>query len=307
MSNDAQAIRWAGGIPVVARSRVEFVGPIASSFILLREAAQALRTSSYRMFGSAPSRRQRESVATEYDRGVWKRILEERRWESCSSLHDYVVPQNEAIRLAMIDGRIVRIPTRDYYEFRLKKLQELVAAHVGDAESLVELGSGWGVNLFSLALAGKWKKLVGYDVSINGVRATTEAAAHFGVTSVRAKQLDLTCRTDPVFAEIRGATAFSYLCLEQLKYSTKTVIENLLAAGVVRVVHIEPVPELLSRWRFGDVASRFYLSAHDYQNNLLSTLRSFERQRKLRILSLSRASFSPRPVNDPALICWERV
>jgi hypothetical protein len=161
------------------------------------------------------------------------------------------------------------------------------------------------MNLFSLSLTGKWNSLRGYDVSPNGVAATNAAAAHFGVTSVRARQLDLTWPLDPAFAEIRGATAFSYLCLEQLKYSTEIVITNLLAAGVRRVIHIEPVPELLSKWRFADLANRLYLAAHDYQDNLHATLRRLERQKRLRILSTSRVLFSPQPVNDPTLICWE--
>ncbi len=257
-----------------------------------------------RLRGASYSRRSNQTVNEEYDEGNWKSLLADRRWERVGSLFEYVVPPIDAMRLAKIDGRIVRIRTRDYYEFRLRKLQDLMEMNASGGDGLVELGCGWGANLFSLALANRWRSLRGYDVSANGVRATNEAAAYFGVQSVHAQQLDLTKRNQQGFREIEGATAFTYLCLEQLKYSTRLVIENLLDSGVRRVIHVEPTPELFSWWRLTDLANRFYLTAHDYQNNLLKTLRSLEKEGRLRLTAVARLNFSPRAVNDPTLICW---
>src|SRR5439155_16735036 len=122
-----------------------------------------------------------ETVGAEYDRGNWKALVAERRWEKAGSLFEYVVPPIDTTRLAKIDGRIVRIKTRDYYEFRLRKLQQLIESHANGEDEMVELGCGWGANLFSLALTDRWRSLRGFDVSSNGVRATNEAAAHFKV------------------------------------------------------------------------------------------------------------------------------
>jgi hypothetical protein len=252
-------------------------------------------------------RRGSAMVSDEYDQGNWKAVVDERRWERSESLFDYVVPANDSVRVVKIDGKIGRMTTRDYYRFRLQKLQVLVASHAGETDSLVELGCGWGVNLFSLALAGRWRSLHGFDVSPNGVRATNEAAAHFGVKSVRADVLDLTDSHHRGFGELAGSTAYTYLCLEQLKHSTRRVLENLLQADVKRVIHFEPAPELFGWWRPSDVVNRFYLAAHDYQNNLLTTLRALEKQRRLRITAVEQLNFSPRAVNDPALICWQPV
>lgn len=303
VSENTQAA-WATEGVTLAAARGEALDSVTSSLSVLREAVAAARTVTGKLVGRR-GRRRRESIAREYDGSIWKRVLDERRWEKVASLHDYVVPQDSRPRLAKIDGRIVRISTSDYYEFRLAKLQELIALRTIDGEGIIELGCGWGHNLFSLALSRRWKSLRGFDISSNGVAATNQAAAHFGITSVHARQLDLTARSDPAFGEMRGTTVFSYLCLEQLKYSTAAIIENLLAANIRRAIHIEPVPEVLRWWRLGDAANKLYIAGHDYQDNLLSTLRSFERSGRLRVLEVSRLSFAPRPVNDPTLICWE--
>ena len=292
-------------MPEVPSFRPLSVG--GSALALAAEVRGALVVAGSRLRGSSYHRRGNETVSNEYDQGNWKAVLDERRWEKAASLLDYVVPPIDTVRLAKIDGRIGRVTTRDYYRFRLKRLQQLVAAHATDRDDLVELGCGWGINLFSLSLAGRWRSLRGFDVSANGVRATNAAAAHFRVDSVKAEQLDLTDRVHEGFSKIEGATAFTYLCLEQLKYSTRVVVENLLQSAVKTVIHFEPTPELFGWWRPSDLANRFYLTAHDYQNNLLRTLRAFEKARRVRITDVARLNFSPRAVNDPTLICWERV
>jgi hypothetical protein len=284
---------------------VQTLSPVASVVALAEEVRNSFATVVARTRGRAFPKRGRTAVTNEYDQGHWKRVLDERRWEGARSLYDYVVPPNETKRIAKIGGKLVRISTHEYYRFRLSEIQRIMEEYAGGANEIVELGSGWGMNLFSLALSGRWAALRGFDVSANGVKATNAAAKHFGLTSVVARELDLTNAKHPSFKEIEGATAFSYLCLEQLKYSTSQVIGNLLGSGVKRVIHVEPTPELFSWWRPADVANRIHLRAHDYQNNLLTELKRRERAGDLRLLAVSRLGFSPRAVNDPTLICWE--
>ncbi|HXG70269.1 MAG TPA: hypothetical protein VNJ04_06595 [Gemmatimonadaceae bacterium] len=303
VSEHARASGALGGFASAA-ARGEVLSPVTSALSIFREGALAARALGKNVLVRAGGRN-RERVAREYDGTIWKSILEKRRWETAGSVHDYVVFQDQESLVAKVEGKIVRISTADYYEFRLAKLQEVMTLHAGDTDTIIEIGSGWGHNLFSLALANRWKSLKGFEISLNGVRATNQAAAHFGVKSVTAGQCDLTARGDQAFGEMNRATVFSYLCLEQLKHATAVVIENLLAANVRRVIHIEPVPEILSWWRLGDAANKLYIAAQDYQNNLLSTLRSFERAGRLRVIHVSRLSFAPRPISDPVLICWE--
>jgi SAM-dependent methyltransferase len=249
--------------------------------------------------------RDRAHVMREYDDGVWKRALQGKAWLRAGSLEEYLTTADVRDRVAKIQGRLVRIRTCDYYQFRTRMIQETITRFAGDVTEIVEVGCGTGQNLFALAHSGRWSRLVGLDLSENGVAAARDAAAHFGLDRVEFGVLDLIRSDDPGFSRLKGRTVFSYYCLEQLKYHTALVIENLLRAGVRRVIHIEPTTELLSPWSVMDWINGAYVTRNDYQNNIIRTVRRFEKQCRLRILHTERLGYAPTPRNDPVLVCWE--
>jgi len=244
-------------------------------------------------------------VSAEYDAGSWKAVVEQKKWAQCASLHDYLVPADERVRVAKIKDRLVRIKTNEYYNYRLKILQEVLEQYAGDESELVELGCGYGANLFSLALSGRWASLSGFDISKNGISAGREAARHFGLPNVSFDHLDITDPDDPNYPRIKGKTVYTYYCLEQLKRSTHAVIENIIRAGARRVIHIEPTFELLRMWHPVDLTTFFYVKKQDYQDNLVTTLKDFEKRGLVRIVDLKRLYYAPTHRNDPTLICWE--
>jgi SAM-dependent methyltransferase len=249
--------------------------------------------------------RDRAHVMREYDGGKWKQALESKPWLRAGSLEEYVTTQDVRDRVAKIQGRLVRIRTCDYYQFRTRMIQETIKRCSGDATEIVEVGCGAGQNLFALAHSGGWSRLLGLELSENGVAAARDAAAHFGLDCLEFDVLDLTRPDDPGFTRLKGRTVFSYYCLEQLKYHTAQVIENLLRAGVRRVIHIEPTTELLRPWSVMDWINSAYVTRNDYQNNLIRTVRRFEKQDRLRVLNMERLGYAPTPRNDPVLVCWE--
>ncbi len=246
-----------------------------------------------------------EKVSAEYDSGSWKAVLEQKKWVQCASLRDYLVPGDERVRVAKIQDRLVRIKTTDYYDYRLRILQEVLGQYAGGENELIELGAGFGMNLFSLALSGRWESLSGFDISTNGIRAGREAARHFNLPNVSFDRLDITDGDDPNYQRIEGKTIYTYYCLEQLKRSTHTVIENIIRAGARRVIHIEPTFELLRMWHPVDLATYFYVKKQDYQDNLVTTLKDFEKRGLIKIVDLKRLYYAPTHRNDPTLICWE--
>jgi SAM-dependent methyltransferase len=249
--------------------------------------------------------RNRAQVMREYEDGRWKQALQSKAWLQAASLEEFLTTSDVRDRVAKIEGRLVRIRTCDYYQFRTRMIQETIASFTGDVTEIVEVGCGSGQNLLALAQMGKWSRLVGLDLSENGVAAARDAAAHFGLRNVEFGVLDLIRSDDPGFAALEGRTVFSYYCLEQLKYHTAQVIENLLRAGVRRVIHIEPTTELLRPWSVMDWINGAYVTRNDYQNNIIRTVRRFEKQGRVRILRTERLGYAPTPRNDPILLCWE--
>jgi len=272
-----------------------------SGAVLLREILSSVKGIVFK------ARRDAKIVAGDYDQGNWSRVLQEKRWLKLQNLSEYVLPEDDSKIVAKIDNRLVRIGKREYYQYRLRRLQEVLLKYAGDSDALVELGSGYGMNVFSLVLADRWKSIHGYDISPNGIQAAREAAAHFKLNHVQFDMIDLTDSSHPSFKQLAGKTCFTYLCLEQLKYATGKILQGLLEAKVARCVHIEPSFELLRLWAPSDLVNYLYVKKNDYQDNLLYSLRKLEREGRVRITGAERLYYAPTHRNDPTLICWEPV
>ncbi|MFN2453671.1 MAG: methyltransferase [Pyrinomonadaceae bacterium] len=280
----------------------EALSALDASQILAKDIIANLRNITTRRI-----KRRTMQVKAEYDTGIWKSALEEKKWLHCGDVLEYINPQDEKMRVAKIENQLVHINTYDYYKFRLRFLQDLISQYAGDERELYELGCGVGLNIFSLALAGRWERLVGLDISENAVEAAQEAAEHFHRSDLHFGTLDLLNGDDANFKQLQGKVVFTYYCLEQLKYSTATVIRNIIDSGVKRVIHIEPTIELLQIWKAKDLVNYLYSVRMDYQNNLVTTLRTFEKQGRIKILDLKRLYYAPTWRHDPTFVCWEPI
>lgn len=251
----------------------------------------------------APRRSAR--VTQEYDQGNWSRVLRERAWERAPSLEAFLLGDDLTERVARVDCRSVRIRTRDYYRYRMHALAEAMQHHAGGAAELVELGCGYGYNLFSLALRGPWR-LLGLDISDNAIEAGRAIARRFALESrIEFGQVDITRADAPSFSRVRGRTVFTHFCLEQVPYAVEGVVRNLLAHAPARVMHVESAAALLRLWRPRDLMNYLYLRSMDYQTQLLAVLRRLEREGLLRVTIYERSPFAPTLHNDGCFIVWE--
>jgi hypothetical protein len=251
-------------------------------------------------------RRTHDVVDSEYNAGEWGRILGDRGWLRAKTLEQFLIGENDASRLAKVDGQIVRITARDYYRYRIGALSELISRHAGGAKSLLELGAGFGSNLFSLSLDPQWNRLRGFDIAPNGIDAGRQIADHFGLSDrVCFDRIDLTDGHDPRFAELAGATVFTYFCIEQIPYAVEAVVENILRAGPARVINIEPAVDMLKLSHPRDLASRVYIESMDYQTRLFKLLDELGKKGRIRILGRERMGFAPTLHNDGLLYAWE--
>ncbi|MEI8265169.1 MAG: class I SAM-dependent methyltransferase [Betaproteobacteria bacterium] len=251
--------------------------------------------------------RSRGQVTSDYDQGEWLGTLREARWERCKDLADYVFTNDTQPIDAIVDGRLTRLPRRDYYRYRTQKLVATLQRHAGDTETLVEIGSGAGRNLVALAYAGPWQSLLGLELSQTGREVTRKVCDRFGIGSVQAVHVDLLDPGSEGFDKLRGAVVFSFYCLEQLPAYTRRVMDNLCRAGVKRVIHIEPTTELFSAGSLKDLATISYIWRQDYQRTLVSTAQAMQAEGTVRLLACERLHFAPSCRNDPTLVVWEPV
>ena len=251
-------------------------------------------------------RRTNDIVNSEYNSGEWDRVLNRRAWLDGQTLEEFLVGQSTMPRLAKVDGRLVQIATRDYYRYRISALSELIARHAGAATSLLELGAGYGYNLFSLSRDPRWSRLRGFDIAPNGIEAGRQIASHFQLGDrIGFDRIDLTDAHDLHFSELAGETVFTYFCIEQIPYDVEAVIENIIRAKPARVVNIEPGVDMLKLSRPRDFTSLIYIRSMDYQTRLFALLKTLDAQGRIHILARERMGFAPTLHNDGLLYAWE--
>jgi hypothetical protein len=251
-------------------------------------------------------KRTADIVDSEYNSSHWQKILSAKAWVKAGNLTDFLTPPNPSEDLRKVDSQILRIEAQKYYKYRVNALGELIRHHCGDAKRIVELGAGYGYNLFSLHLSHPDWTFKGFDISPNGIMAGREIARHFDLSNkISLDRIDLTNASDPNLAAIRDEVVFTYFCIEQIPYDVGKVVENIIAARPKRVINIEPTTELLDLTNPRDIVSFFYIRSVDYQTKLFSTLNELERQGRIRIIARERMPFAPSIHNDGFLYCWE--
>ena len=250
--------------------------------------------------------RTQDKVNSEYNLLHWQKILSNKAWIKAKDLPEFLAPPDLNEHLRKVDNQILRISAQKYYQYRIGALGELIARHCGGAKGIVELGTGYGYNLFSLHHSHPDWSLKGFDISPNGITAGREIADRFGLSDrISLDRTDLTDASDPNLSAIAGEVVLTYFCIEQIPYDVRKVIDNIIAAKPKRVINIEPTTELLDLTHPRDLVSLFYIRSVDYQTHLFTVLNELEREGRIRIIARERMPFAPSINNDGFLYCWE--
>jgi hypothetical protein len=252
-------------------------------------------------------KRDKVSVSGDYDLGSWKEILLEQRWENSNNLLDFLLPAKQKNIIARIDNSILKISNRQYYIKRIDLMNKELLACFDQNVEFVELGSGFGWNIFALHSTGIWKKLTGLEISKNGLSISNSVVEKFHLNNIKFMPIDLTDSNDPNYKSLEGKNIFTHFCFEQLKYNLEEIIENLVKNKVKRVVNIESSAGSINLASPLDWITYLYIKRKDYQMSLKEILNKLEAEGKIRIINNKRLYYAPSIKNDAELFCWEPV
>jgi hypothetical protein len=195
---------------------------------------------------------------------------------------------------------------------------------VDDTQRIIELGSGWGTNLFCLWLNGgpRSAEYVAMEYTAAGREATQLLASIEPGLSMTVRPFDY---HRPDLSEFRSndrTVVFTSYSIEQITTLSDALFEELLAIpGLDRVIHVEPVSwQLLDQGAAGpvigilsrvvpprlslelDVRRRSRSTA--YNRDLIGRLRSLERAGRIRIERIAKNYVGPNPLNPGTAIVW---
>jgi hypothetical protein len=193
-----------------------------------------------------------------------------------------------------------------------------------DTKRIIELGSGWGANLFYLWLGGAPRSAE--YVAMEYTEAGREVTALLAGTE---RNLPMNVRPfdyhHPDLSEFRSrdkTIVFTSYSIEQITALNDSLFDELLAIpGLDRVIHVEPVGwQLLDQSPVGplvgglshvvpprlsielDVRRRSRSTA--YNKDLIRKLRSLERAGRVRIERIEKNYVGPNPLNPGTAVVW---
>lgn len=243
----------------------------------------------------------------EYDLGLFYSLLKNKPWLGFNNLYDYVTYKNcKKLNFSLIDGKILLKSQEDYYLYRHNKLFFLLNKYFNFEDSVIELGCGFGYNLFSLSLHNNNNSSLfyGFDFSLNGLSAANDIKKFYAIENVFFDTLDLSLTFTHKKSFFQNKQIFTYYCLEQLNNNIDHVIDNLILCNPKLVIHIEPTREIYRTNNLLDLNSYLYSLAMDYPNRILDCLRHREKLGLLKILEVSVQKYAPTVRNFPVFIAW---
>jgi hypothetical protein len=204
-------------------------------------------------------------------------------------------------------------------------ITDLVAGCCGDdTQRIIELGSGWGTNLFCLWLSGgpRSAEYVAMEYTAAGREVTQLLAGTEADLSMTVRAFDYHRPDLSEFRRNDRTVVFTSYSIEQITTLSDALFDELLAIpGLDRVIHVEPVSwQLLDQGAAGpvigvlsrvvpprlslelDVRRRSRSTA--YNRDLIGRLRSLERTGRLHIERIAKNYVGPNPLNPGTAIVW---
>ena len=261
-----------------------------------------------RLLGLTPfpqKHRTEQENLREYDREKWARLrkrLEES--ESNAGLSDVIRWELEGVSETLChNGKEFELlgPLDSFA--RYLNLVEGALRDLLPAAALIELGAGYGRVLLSLAESPYFRglPLIACDASKQGLHLLEHLAArqNHPVTTVLSDITRLDTQLFPPNALV--LTSFALMYLPQLQ---EDFFDKILALKPKAVVHFEPCYEHCDKSSLWGLLLQRYMELNDYNRNLISLLRSYQTQNKLRIIHESSHVFGNHPLISVSLVVW---
>jgi len=216
-------------------------------------------------------------------------------------------------REAVIDGKIVQAPllfsVAGISGFIVEALESVCTA---DTDAVIELGAGWGRNLFLLHLSGRIAaetKLYALEFAETARMAATLVANTAPALPFKALAFDYHAPDYSAIPHSNAPTLVTSIhSAEQIPQMKRDVFLNLIARRPnLTGIHLEPVSFQIPADRRGmrpAQTSAAYAETHDYNRNLWAVLTKLQDERIIEIEEVAPDILGLNPKNPSTLIIW---
>lgn len=194
-------------------------------------------------------------------------------------------------------------------------IADTVIEHSQDCDAVIELGSGWGYNLYNIWLRGGPKRVPyhAFEYTEAGrLTATTVRRIAQDGPSIQVHPFDYRKPNLPLTVnKYKRVVVYTSHSIEQVDQLPQSLFHQIMdIAQDVTVLHFEPVG-----WQFRDelgqavgldFGQRAYCERRKYNQNLWEMLKSLETQGSIAIRSAEADVMGVKVYNSTSLIVWDK-
>lgn len=259
-----------------------------------------------RIMGAEPvTARERtvEDTEREYDREKYAECLAYHEADPSRTVEDVRAYEtrsaNDLICVSRGSALFLEPPAETRRRF-MEILTEEVGKVAGGIDTVVELGSGYGYNLWWLAQRFPQVRYIGGDLSRNAAYLADRLYGNARVTIVPFNFFD----ERYALLEGLGRTLLLTVYAVAMMPSARHFVDRVLAAGatIVDVLQFEPLYELENASSMLGILRRRYVELNDYNRDLLSQL---EARKEVSIVDLRHDVHGVNPLYPASFLRWQ--
>lgn len=241
-------------------------------------------------------------VKNEYEDGIYKKARYADLWKDHKNIPIWIINNPDKI----FGNNMLYFKHNDVLlkdsQSNIAKLWETeyiksISRFIKNADQIVELGCGYGRNLFALRKNGFSNQLEGYDISQNAISLANNFNKQFD-TNITFDVLDfMNINT----LDLQGKTIFTYAALEQTKYILDKIIIDLINLKPKQIIHFETIPKLIKN-NIDGFMTKLYRYNKDYQTDILNIIK---KDKRVNITHLERFNVTASPFNPIMFVRYE--
>jgi hypothetical protein len=193
-----------------------------------------------------------------------------------------------------------------FWDFFYSKIINILKRYLTPTDTLVELGCGWGRNLFYALKLKVCKKAVGGEYTQEGIKLGELISKQYNLP-IEFYHFDYRNQKPEFMEKLKDTIVFTHNSIEQINYIPKESVRSLIESGPKAVIHFEPIYEYRNKDSLLHYLWKRYTEVNDYNRNLLTVLKTFEREGKIRITIEEIHSLGLNAFNPGSFIAWEII
>lgn len=235
----------------------------------------------------------------------FKKIYETKYWTKTKNFEEFCFTKSlmgidfTKLERKIIDDKLCYISRYDYFKHHYFTVLEYLKKFT-NTEPIIELGSGYGLVLFVFKFLGLKNLVEGYEMDEYGIKMAKEVNDFFHL-DIKFDKIEDLRKKSIIDKNFEGKTVFTHYVLHNIQDNFSKSIENILNTKPKQVLHFEPIYEKHQNDLKG-ITCKTYLKSVNYQTKILSTIKAFENEGKLKILNIQNIGIGGQPFDKLFLI-----